>query len=197
MSREQGEQADRRRAIIRDLRSGKKVKPERWEGLTYRQRQNIERKAKKTALQSSFSKLSFDEALSVFTVANDKERQELWPTLIEKRSRADNPDPVTMAAYYQLKLDAGQKRARTAGEINALRTIAYRLADPKTPDGRVAELLRDLKANPQYEADPQFVVAAFRHRWMYSDTGKRSGRRVGTDAYWARVRQLLTILREQ
>ena len=190
------EQSDRRRALIRNLRSGKKITTEQWSGFSHRQRQDIEREAKKTAFEASFGRLSFDESVNVFMVATVKEQKQIWPIVLAKRGRADNPSPESLAAYYELKLDQAKSDDQVAGEVQVIRNAAWALSDHRTAPGRREELIQAMRTNPEYEDDVQFAVAAFRHRWLFKLDGKRSGRKVGSEAYWKRVRQLMKMMRE-
>jgi len=190
ISQADAEMSDRRRQLVRDLRSGKKVTADRWEGFTSRQRTGIKRDAKQTSFQVSFRKLSFNEAVNVFTVASRNERKQVWDRLLKKRIDAPQPDDDVLAIYYELKLTQAQVDNQVAADIRIIRNAAYRLTEEDVPKLRQQELLDAMRSNKQYEDDFRFVAAAFNDRWRFTLKGKRSGRKVGTPAWKKRLGRL-------
>jgi len=192
VSQEDADKSDRRRRLIRDLRSGKTIPgdSDRWAGFTDTQRRGIVRDSKQTAFQTSFKRLSFDEAVNVFTVASKVERLAAWDLLLKKRVKETVPDPGVLAVYYELKLTQAQVDKQVAADVQVIRNAAWGLSAKDLSPTKRDELLRAMRDNKQYEADFQF--AAFRHRWLWTLKGKRSGRKIGTKAYWQRIRRLRT-----
>jgi len=67
----------------------------------------------------------------------------------------------------------------------------YRLSNPKLKKDQIQDIFDELNKSEEYKEDgTTFVIQAFRDRWVRSSTGKKTGRKVGTDAYWKRVRLL-------
>lgn len=162
----------------------------RFEGFSSTQRTSIERDAGQTAFETSFNRLSFDEAVNVFAVASVKERKQAWDRLLKKRIDKEDPDPDVLAMYYELKLTQAQVDKQVRADIQVVRNAAWGLTRKGILPQRRDEILQTMRSNKQYEDDFRFVAAAFRNRWLFTLEGKRSGRRVGTPAYWERIRRL-------
>lgn len=192
----EADKSNRRRDIVKEKRSGKKITAERLKEFSSREQQNIDRQASKSAFAASFARLSFDEALNVFRVASEEEQAQSWEMLAGKRGREISPDQDSLKGYYELKLGQGQSDLRMATDVQIIRNAAMRLTSSDLSDVQRTELLEAMTGNPEYEDDLHFAVAAFRHRWVFSPTGKRTGRRVGTPAYRKRVLLLVRTLKE-
>ena len=190
VSQEDAEHQDRRRNLIRDLRSGKIISKdsERWEGFTFKQRKSILRDSKQTAFETSFKRLTFDEAVNVFAVASKDERLQVWDRLLKKRIDKDNPDPDVLAMYYYLKLTQAQVDAVVAADIQVIRNAAWGLSAKDLDPLRRDEIFETMMSNKQYEKGMHF--AAFNHRWLFTLSGKRSGRKIGTASWRKRIARL-------
>jgi hypothetical protein len=181
-SQEDAEKSERRRETIRELRKGSKVDLSSW---TTREQSSIKREAAMTPLQARFGRLTADEAVRVFNLCNTKEREQLWPVLLKKASRRDVPQYVR-EAFYELKLNQAQIDERIKADMQTCRNLAYTISNPTTSPERRKELLAQLQGVKEYEDDWKFVFAVFRHRWLFSPDGRRTGRAIG-DAFWKRV----------
>jgi len=197
ISHADAEKSDRRRKIINSIRKGKIIPAEDYEGFTARQQKNIKATAKMSPFKASFKRLSFDEAVNVFSISSKEERAQAWDQLIKKRKNEIDPDPTSLAMYYELKLTQAQVDDQVKGDVQIIRNAAWQLTNPNITPARKEELLDAIHNNPQYEDDFKFVAAAFRNRWIFTLDGRRSGRKVGTKSYWKRMRHLNKIFNEK
>lgn len=190
VSQEDADKSILRRNLIRDIRAGLVVPAAdaRWDGFTDTQRRGIIRDAGQSSFATSYKRLAFHEAVNVFTVASKEERIQAWEALLKKRIGKDDPDPDTIAVYYELKLTQAQVDEQVAGDIQVIRNASWGLARKGLSSLKQDELLKTMRSSKQWEDGMHF--SAFRHRWLWTLKGKKSGRRIGTTAYWQHVARL-------
>ena len=165
-SKEKAEYYRRRTQAIRGLRSGQKVD---LSGFTSDQIKDIQRESKLTQLQSSFKRLSLEDAVRVFHLANAEERMQLFDLLLDKRVRTTSADDDVMQAYYALRLSQGEIDARrkadqqAAGKDLLRLSVAQRKGEPEELYlQRLAEIKGRLKKNPEFDLDKHAVRALMR-----------------------------------
>jgi len=190
------EKSDRRREIVKSLRAGKSIPAEDWKGFTARQQKNIKDTAEMSPFRASYNRLSFDQAVNVFSISSSEERKQVFDVLVKRRKNKIDPDPTSLAMYYELKLTQAQADTQVKGDIQIVRNTAWQLTSRDISPARKAELLNAMRSNPQYEDDFKFIAAAFRHRWIFTLDGRRSGRKLGTKSYWRRLAQLRKVVDE-
>jgi len=87
-TRAEAKAARARKDLVFKLRKGEEIEKADVELLSRRQIKSAAREAKMTPFQSLFTRLSFDEALAVYELASDEEKQETRPILAKKARRA-------------------------------------------------------------------------------------------------------------
>jgi len=103
-TREDAASARAKAALIRQLRKGEEPTKKDLELLSPEQIKGAIRDAKFTPFQALFNRLSFEEGLEVYELANEEERKQVEPLLIEKAKRAKNieaGDMERLAALFQ------------------------------------------------------------------------------------------------
>jgi len=179
------EKSQLRKQTIRDLRDGTDVDMSPW---TESEKKRILADAGRAVFQNQFRRLSFPDAVKVFAVGSQRERDEVFETLLKKRKLAETQPTEVMDMFYALKLNHGQTEELHAADTQHIRNLSWKLGDPDTSDARRREVLAEMRRNPMYDEDIRFVAQAFRHRWLFNSEGKRTGRKVtGSVAYRKRL----------
>jgi len=165
-TKEQAKRSVERKEAIRNLRSGKKVD---LSGFTSKQIKSIEREAKVTAFQASFSRLGFADALNVFNVATTDERKQTFDILAEKKSRAKDLTEERLQMYYSLKVDSAALEtrrkidAKQAGRLLMTLSSGQRKGESDTAyKARTDEIISSLESNPEFDSEAQQVRALMR-----------------------------------
>ena len=191
-TKEQADASKHRRDIIRSLRSSKKVD---LSGLTSAQVRSIQRDAKISSFQVAFNRLSFNNALNVFNVANTKERKQAFELLLKKKANAKNVSDDALNLFYELKLTQGQLDARIKHDQVAIGKELMRLTVKRRKGEsedvyrlKMEEVLERLRKNPEYDLDE--ARSLWRARWSRPKSQGGLGYKVRSKAYWTHLRRL-------
>jgi len=194
-TKKQREKSAARKDAVKGIRSSRKVDLSIF---SESEKKRIKADASRTVFQNQYKRLSFEDAVKVFAVCNQKESEQVFDLLADKRMRAQGQSSDVMDMYYALKLSHGQTEKRLQADTQYIRNLSFRLGTPRTSLARKREVLDELRRNPAFEESRRFIIMAFRHRWLLNDEGKRTGRKVyGSDAYYRNVRGLAKFLRDE
>jgi hypothetical protein len=210
-TQEAAEWSQKRKRLVREVRSGKKAD---LSGLTSLQIRDIRREAKMTSFQARFDNLSFYDALDVFNVCTAEERTAVFPQLVRKKGTAKKVTDDMLEMYYALRVGQGQVDVRRKADLaqagKTLMSISTGQRSGEADDVyelRLQEAIASLKANPEFELDRRAVSALmrasvtpkkgkkrrFKTTRMYYGTGKKRGRYTAFGKRVARVWQALGI----